>query len=276
MASPKRNILLNSNRIKKDEKDKPTVGLESVPTALKSPRSHSFYILYLLLGCCTLFYYFGELVDFAGWEALRWHFFYGVHDVHRLLFLAPIIYAGYVFGVKATIIITIVAVMTFLPRALFISPFPDPILRTVLFAIIAGTMGYLTAVNRRESERRRRLEAILISERDRLIGILERMEDGVFITGPDYRIRFMNPSMVRDFGEGIGSYCHEYLHKFEYPCQQICRLPKVINGATEKWEYNFPDGKTFEVLASPYVDSDGTVCQLATFRNITQRHKVGR
>ncbi len=250
-----------------------TVGRQTILAVLRSRNLSSFYTLFLLWGCCTLFYYFGELVDLAGWEALRWNFFYGVHDIQRLLFLAPIIYAGYVFGVKAAVIITIVAIMTFLPRALFISPFPEPLLRTVLFAIIAGTMGYLTAKARSESERRSHFEALLISERDKLLGILERMKDGVLITGPDYRIRFMNPSMVRDFGEGIDSCCYEYLHKFDYPCRQICKLPNVINGAIERWEYNFPDGRTYEVLASPYIDSDGTVCQLATFRNITQRKK---
>ena len=249
-------------------------GHQTISAELRSRNFRSFYFLFFLFGCCTLFYYFGELVDLAGWEALRWEFFYGVHDIHRLLFLVPIIYAGYVFGVIATVIITIVAIMTFLPRAIFISPFPDPLLRTVLFTIIAGAMGYLTARVRSETERRSRLEALLISERDKLLGILERMEDGIFITGSDYRIRFMNPSMVRDFGEGIGSYCYEYLHKFEYPCHQIYKLPDVINGVIERWEYNFPDGRAYEVMASPYVDSDGTVCQLATFRNITQHKKV--
>lgn len=257
-----------------DEVDKPSVGRQTILAVLGGRNSYSFYFLFLLFGCCTLFYYFGELVDFAGWEALRWEFFYGVHDIQRLLFLAPIIYAGYVFGIKATVIITIIAVMAFLPRALFISPFPDPLLRTVLFSVIAGTMGYLIAVTRRESERRSRLEALLISERDKLLGILERMEDGVFITAPDYRIRFTNPSMVRDFGEGIGSYCYEYLYSLDTPCDQICKLPDVVSGAIERWEYTFPDGRTYEVLASPYTDSDGTVCQLATFRNITQHRRV--
>jgi len=258
-----------------DEMSKATFDHQTTSALLTSRNSRSFYLLFLLFGCCTLLYYFGELVNFAGWEALRWDFFYGVHDIHRLLFLAPIIYAGYIFGVKAAVIITIVVIMTFLPRALFISPFPDPLLRTILFTIIAGTIGYLTAKVRSESERHSRLEALLISERDKLLGILERMEDGVFITGPDYRIRFMNPSMVRDFGEGLGSYCYEYLHKFDYPCQQICKLLNVINGAVERWEYNFPDGRTYEVLASPYTDSDGTVCQLAIFRNITQSKRSG-
>jgi PAS domain-containing protein len=251
-----------------------TVDRQAILTALRSRNFYRLYILGVLLVCCILFYYFGELVDSAGWEGLRWGFFYGVHDVHRLLFLAPIIYAGYVFGVKASIIITIVATMAFLPRALFVSPYPDPLLRTLFFIIIAGTIGYLTAKAHSESERCCRLEILLRSERDKLLGIMERMADGVIITGPDYRIRFMNPSMIRDFGEGIGSYCYECLRNFDAPCCQICKLPNVINGAIERWEYNFLDGRAYDVLASPYVDSDGTVCQLATFRDITQRKKA--
>lgn len=240
-------------------------------------RSRDFYLLYALVslfGICTLFYYFGELVDYAGWETLRWEFFYGVHDIQRLFFLAPIIYAGYIFRVKGAVIVTIAAFIVFMPRAFMISPFPDPVLRPVLFTVVAGIMGSLTGMIRNESERRSHLEALVRSERDKLLGILERMEDGVFIVGPDYRIRFINPSMVRKFGEGIGSHCYEHLHNFDDPCDQICKLPNVIAGAIVRWEYTFPDGRTYEVVASPFVDSDGAVCQLATFRNVTQRKQV--
>jgi len=115
---------------------------------------------------------------------------------------------------------------------------------------------------------------VIRRERDKLLGILERMEDGVLITGPDYRVRFVNPGMIRDFGEGVGSNCYKYLHNFDNPCDQVCKLPIVIDGEVARWEYTFPDGRTYEVLASPYIDSDGIVCQLATFRNITQRKKV--
>ena len=104
-----------------------------------------------------------------------------------------------------------------------------------------------------------------------MLGLLERMEEGVLITGPDYRIRFMNSNMIRDFGEGIGSHCYGCLYSFDEPCHQICKLPDVINGAIESWEYSFPDGKTYEVLASPYIDSDETVFNRTTFRNITPR-----
>ncbi len=131
-------------------------------------------ILGLMMLFCALFYYFGELADFLGWEALRWHFFYSVHDFHRLLFLAPIVYAGYFFGVRAAIIITVISVNIFLPRALFISPFPDPLPRTVLFIIIAGVIGYLIG---HESESRRYLEALVKSQGKTITALLEKIND---------------------------------------------------------------------------------------------------
>ncbi len=245
------------------------VGRRTIWTVLGSRNSYSVYVIFLAWGLCTLFYYFGELVDLAGWEGLRWEFFYGVHDAHRLLFLGPIIYAGYIFGKKAAIIITIIVIMTLLPRALFVSPFPDPLLRTGIFVVVAGVMGYITAKASGEYERRRRLETLLPREKEQILRILEKMEEGAFITGPDYRIRFMNSSMMRDFGTGLGSYCYQYLHKLNSPCPlPDCRLASVIKGAAERWEYQFPDGRTYEVQASPYIDSDAAVCQLAVFRNL--------
>ncbi len=52
------------------------------------------FIIPLLLVFGAVFYYFGELVDWAAWDALRLSFFYGVHDVHRMFFLVPITCAG--------------------------------------------------------------------------------------------------------------------------------------------------------------------------------------
>ena len=160
------------------------------------------YILLGLFALCTLFYYFGELIDYAGWKALRWDFFYTVHDIHRLFFLIPIVFAGYFFGVRAVIIITILALATFLYRALFVSTFPDPLMRMIVFIIIGGTIGYLIG---NESEQRKRLNTLVKRQRNETLAILEGMEEGVLIIGTDYRIRFMNPIMRSEFGEGIGS-----------------------------------------------------------------------
>ncbi|MFC1903260.1 hypothetical protein ACFLW9_00015 [Chloroflexota bacterium] len=162
------------------------------------------FIMPLLLVFCTLFYYFGELVDWAMWNAVRREFFYGVHDVHRLLFLVPITYAGYTARVKGALIITLVSFVIFLPRAFFISPFPDPLLRMVLFVIFAGVIGCLVGTIRNQTIKSQHLEAVITSERDKLLRIVDGMADGIIITSADYRIRFMNAKMLEAFGEGTG------------------------------------------------------------------------
>jgi PAS domain-containing protein len=232
------------------------------------------FIMPLLLVVCTLFYYFGELVDWAAWDAFRATFFYGVHDIHRLLFLAPIVYAGYIARVKGAIIITLVSFIIFLPRAFLISPFPDPLLRMVIFTLGAGVIGYLVARIRNEQERCQRLEATIESERNKLLSIVDGMADGVLITGPDYRIRFMNSNMMKEFGDGTGLPCYKHLRNLDAPCEQGCKIPDVINNnKIEKWECNFPDNRIYEVVAAPYIDYDGVVCQLSVFRDITKRNK---
>ena len=97
---------------------------------LENRNFHRIFITLLFIYYGVV-YYFGEIVDLTGWEALRWDFFYGVHDIHRLFFLIPIVYTGYIFRVKWALIITFFSFLVFLPRALIISPFADPSLRMV-------------------------------------------------------------------------------------------------------------------------------------------------
>lgn len=239
-------------------------------------RFHSacrFYVLPALFVFCAIVYYAGEIIDYFHWDAIRWSFFYSVHDAHRLLFLAPILYASYFGRVHGSIIATLVSFAIILPRAFFISPYPDPLLRATLFIIIAGAMGYLTAVAHNEYERRLLMEDLLEKEGDKMLGILNRMGDGVVIIGPDYRIRYMNPAMEREFGKGVGAFCYQQIRHLNRPCSPDCRLTEVLEGKVEKWQYTFSNGKTFELLASPYTDLDGTLCQLATYRDITNRGK---
>jgi len=233
------------------------------------------YILPLLFVVCAIFYYFGELVDWVAWEVLRSNFFYGVHDIHRLLFLAPIIYAGYTARVKGALIVTMGALIVFLPRAFFISPYPDPLLRMLLFVIFAGVIGALVGAIRNQSMRCQRLEAAVAGERDKLLKIVDGMADGIIITGPDYKMRFMNSKMVDVFGECTGLTCYKHLRHVDAPCQQECHIPDVINNKEiGKWDCIFPDGKAYEVVAAPYVDTDGTVCQISIFRDITRRRYI--
>lgn len=233
------------------------------------------FIMPLLLVLCSLFYYFGELVDWAAWDFLRVNFFYGIHDVHRLLFLVPIIYAGYTARVKGAVIVTLVSLIIFLPRAFFISPYPDPLLRMIIFTIFAGVIGSLVGMIRNQSVRSRQLEIAVTGERDKLLRIVDGMADGIVITGLDYRIRFMNAKMTEAFGEGTGLTCYKHLNNRDAPCQGECLIPDKINSEEiSKWEYKLPDGRIYGVVAAPYIDADGTVCQLSIFRDVTQNRNA--
>ena len=225
-----------------------------------------FYFVFFIFALCSIFYYFGEIVDFLGWEALRLSFFYSVHDVHRLIFLFPIIYTAYYFGMKPTIIVIILTICIFMPRALFISPYPDPIIRSTIFTVVAAAVGILVA---RESEHRKRLGSYIERTKEQYLRALDEVADGVLLISPDYRIRFINDMARQGFGEGVGSYCYNYLHKIDTPCQQVCSLGSVQEGATAEMEYDFPDGRRYNVVVLPYVDTDGVVCQLSIIKNIT-------
>ena len=79
--------------------------------------SRQFFVLTAFFLACTLIYYFGELVDVAGWTALHWQIFYMVHDFQRLLFLIPILYAAYNFRLTGAFVATLISFIIFLPRA---------------------------------------------------------------------------------------------------------------------------------------------------------------
>ena len=233
-------------------------------------------IIFLLLGVCSLFYYFGELVDWAAWNVLRIDFLYGIHDIHRLLFMIPIVYSGYVGRVKGAVVVTLISFVIFLPRAFFISPYPDPLLRMVLFIVFAGVIGTLVGIIRNQSIASQRMKATIESEKNRLLDILNGLADGVIITGLDYKIRYMNSKMSDIFGDGTGSTCHQHLHKLDSPCQQECWISDVIShGNIRRWQCSFPDNRTYEVLAAPFIDADGTVCQISVFRDII-KHQTDR
>ncbi|MFA5078455.1 MAG: PAS domain S-box protein [Dehalococcoidia bacterium] len=109
-------------------------------------RAKHIGILIALFAACTLIYYFGELVNFFGWDALRWEGWYTVHDPHRILFLVPILYCTYSFGLAGALISNVVALLIFLPRALFISPYPDPALRMIIFVVTSTILCTILSV----------------------------------------------------------------------------------------------------------------------------------
>ena len=123
---------------------------QAVSAGLRSRHFYQLYILGLLLIYCALLYYFGEIANLCDLDVAGTEFFCGAHDVHRLFFLVPVIYAGCTFGIRAALIITMVAAVIFLPRTLFAPAESDELLRAIIFIPVTGAIGYFATVTWRK------------------------------------------------------------------------------------------------------------------------------
>jgi len=133
--------------------------------------------------------------------------------------------------------------------------------------VFAGVIGWTLAVIQQESRKRLKRNSILTAERDTLQRILDACRDGLVVVGPDYRIRYMNASMIKDIGDSVGKYCYTSFKGLDRPCGSSCRLRAVIAGEAPTWGCKLRNGKSYEIVSSAYVDSDGVVCQLAVLRD---------
>ncbi len=127
-------------------------------------RSPHFWIISVIFLLDTFIYY----VDQSPWTTsppFNNSFFSSVHDLHRTLFLVPLVYAAFVFRVRGSLIASFAFLCVVLPRALIFSPYPDPLLRALISVIAAALVSLLAATQldrvEREETARKQLEAAL-------------------------------------------------------------------------------------------------------------------
>lgn len=82
------------------------------------------------------------------------------HAMDRVLFLLPITYGGFIYGLRGGLICLGVAALIMLPRAVFISPAPSDALAEMSLVLIVGAL-VNTWFHGYERERERRREAML-------------------------------------------------------------------------------------------------------------------
>lgn len=114
-------------------------------------RDGRLWMLILAFTVLTLIYYI-ERVTIAPGRYLTDTFFSGPHDFHRTFFLIPIIYAAFIFRIRGCLIASFVFLGIVLPRALYISPYPTPLLRALISVASATAIGMFVAVRRNQLE----------------------------------------------------------------------------------------------------------------------------
>jgi len=83
------------------------------------------------------------------------------HAFERIAYLVPIIWAGFLFGWRGAVAVSIIALACMLPRAIFISPSPkDALFETSAVFIVGNLVAFGFESLRREREHRVRLAAL--------------------------------------------------------------------------------------------------------------------
>ena len=173
---------------------------------MKQPvfRDKHFYILIVLFVICAVLYYFGELVDLFAWEALRFDIFFTVHDLHRVLFLAPILYSSYYYRLRGALLANVTSLLIFLPRAFFIVPELDATVRLIAFVIIATILSTLMVLMVNERDKLHKSFETLKQAEEKYRNIMEQMYDSYYEMDLAGKFTFVNDSVCRNLGYSRG------------------------------------------------------------------------
>ena len=135
------------------DKGSPLEHVDSRPAMLLKPlRNPHLWAVTALVVLLGLIYYADQLTG------VDWRFFTAdyLHDVHRALFLVPMLYAAAVFRMRGALVLSAVALAIMLPRAIYVSPHQDPLLRAMVFAAVATLATILLALVQERTQRERR------------------------------------------------------------------------------------------------------------------------
>jgi len=131
----------------------------SPPSSTGGMRNPHLWIIIFLMAF-GIFHYYVDQTTLIIVPPFNHPLFSTTHDLHRTLFLIPIVYAAVVFRIRGSVIASFVFLCVVLPRAVLFSPNPQPLLRALVFVYFELVISLLIAVglNRVEREETARRE----------------------------------------------------------------------------------------------------------------------
>jgi len=103
---------------------------------------------------------------------------------------------------------------------------------------------------------------------------IDNIELGLFVVDEDYKIRYMNNTMIDWFGDHEGKICYSAIANLDEPCS-YCKIHDVIvENKKVIYEPTTPDGQSFDIVATSIRNSDGSMSKMEVIRNITEKKKV--
>ncbi len=107
-----------------------------------------------------------------------------------------------------------------------------------------------------------------------IVSAMNEINEGLIIIDADYTVGFMNRVMSDWFGERNNKLCFQFIASRDTVCPH-CSVKVVISSKkTIRYQYDALDGRSFEVVATPLKNSDGSISTMEIFRDITQQKQL--
>jgi len=135
-----------------------------------------------------------------------------------------------------------------------------------------GIVGYAQNITKRKKAEKKLEESNYNLKQ--YMDVIDKIDIGLFVVDDDYRVRYMNNTMKKWFGDQTNKTCYESVAKLNEPCP-YCKIKEVI-ARGEKVNYNptTPDGQSFDIVATTIKNADGTVSKMEVIRNVTDQKKA--
>ena len=196
----------------------------SVAWLTKLMRRPSFWLLVAVFALITVPHYGEELKHPAFLVDLMADLGVERHAFERIAYLAPIVWAGFLFGQRGAIVASLVALACMLPRAIIISLYPkDALFEAIAVFIVGNLVSFSFESLRKERERRIQLAALnqtssVVSESLELSQVLKGSVDNAMdVMGVDAALAFLldeetgelilaaHQGVSEGFVQGVGS-----------------------------------------------------------------------
>jgi len=157
----------------------------SINSLTRVIRRPGFWLILALLILITLSHYSEVLMYPAFLTPMMSNLGLDRHAFERILYLAPIVWAGFIFGWRGAFVTSLVALVCLLPRVTFISLYPmDALFETGAVFIVGNVLAVSFASLRREREYRTQLEVThqeLMTSEERYRELFENALDAIWL-----------------------------------------------------------------------------------------------
>jgi PAS domain S-box-containing protein len=125
-------------------------------------------------------------------------------------------------------------------------------------------------VKERTSALRKSLTDLAI-EQQRFRDVLDKIPAYVKLINPDMYVPFSNKIFQECFGDPTGKKCHVFMFDRETPCENCGAVEVFQSKVPQTWEWEGPNGRTYQVSDFPFTDTDGTSLVLEMGLDITEK-----